>query len=66
MKNTRDIIDNMGRDAIAQKLGVALRRVDRARTEERIPASWYAGLCDLAGQDLPRHLFTFKGLEAGQ
>jgi hypothetical protein len=63
MKNTRDIIDNMGREAIAKKLGVALRRVDRARTEERIPASWYAGLCDLAGQDLPRHLFTFKGQE---
>ena len=66
MKNARDVIDNIGRDAIAQKLGVALRRVDRARTEERIPASWYAGLCELVGQDLPRHFFTFKGLGADQ
>ena len=66
MKNTREIIDTLGRDAIAQKLGVALRRVDRARTDERIAASWYAGLCELAGQDLPRNLFTFKGMEADQ
>jgi hypothetical protein len=66
MKNTREIIDTLGRAAIAQKLGVALRRVDRARTDERIAASWYAGLCELAGQDLPRHLFTFKGMEADQ
>ena len=64
MKTHRDIIETLGREAIAAKLGIALRRVDRARTENALPASWYAALCDLAGQDLPRHLFTFKGLDA--
>ena len=63
MKTTKEIIESIGRDAIASKLEVAPRRVDRARTEERFAASWYAGLCDLAGQDLPRHLFTFKGVD---
>ena len=62
MKTPRDIIETLGRDAIVKALGVAPRRVDRARTEDALPASWYAALCDLAGQDLPRHLFTFKGM----
>lgn len=60
METHRQIIETLGRDAIAAKLGVALRRVDRARTEKALPASWFAGLCELAGHDLPRHLFSFK------
>ena len=64
MKTHREIIETLGREAIAAKLGVALRRVDRARTEDALPASWYAGLCELAGHDLPRNLFTFKGASA--
>ena len=62
MENTRDIIEALGRDAIAERLQVAPRRVDRARTEPRIAASWYAALSEMAGQDLPRRLFTFKGI----
>jgi len=58
----RSIIDHCGRKEVAEKLGVALRRVDRARTEDRLPASWYAGMCMLAGEPLPWTLFTFKGL----
>ena len=63
MENTRQIIDTLGHDAIAAKLGVALRRVYRVRTEERIAASWYGGLCEMAGHDLPRRLFSFKGID---
>jgi len=63
MENHRDIIEALGRDAIAEKLGVAPRRVDRARTEACLPASWYAGLCELAGRDLPRSCFHFKGMD---
>ena len=66
MENTRQIIDTLGHDAIAAKLGVALRRVYRVRTEERIAASWYGGLCEMAGHDLPRRLFTFKGIDNDQ
>lgn len=63
MKTPREIIETIGRDAIAERIGAAPRRVDRARTERALPASWYAALCDMAGQDLPRQLFTFKGLD---
>jgi hypothetical protein len=61
--DSRAIITNLGRDVIAAKLGVAPRRVERARNEAALPASWYAGLCELAGHDLPRHLFSFKGMD---
>jgi predicted GIY-YIG superfamily endonuclease len=55
------LIDLLGRNEISKAIDVRPRRVDRARGEERLPASWWAGLCELAGYDLPRQLFTFKG-----
>lgn len=64
MNTPREIIDTLGREAIAAQLGVALRRVDRARTEDRLPASWYDGLREMAGRDLPPASFTFKRAES--
>ena len=63
MNKPAEIIDSLGIDAIAARLGVAPSRVLRVRHEQLIPASWYAGLSDLAGGDLPREAFTFAGIE---
>jgi hypothetical protein len=57
---SREIIDSIGRDRVAEALGVEAGRVRRALYEPQLPASWYAVLCDMAGQDLPRSAFTFK------
>jgi hypothetical protein len=63
MNTPREIINGLGRDQIVAALGVAPRRVDRARSQDALPASWYDGLCQLAGRDLPRHVFSFKYAE---
>ena len=65
MKTPREILDGIGRDRIVETLGVDKRRVNRAAYDDQLPALWYAALCDLAGQDLPRELFSFKGYDRG-
>ena len=60
MKTPQEIVVALGREVIAERLGVAVRRVDRVKTEKKIPASWYVGLSELHGEDLPRDMFTFK------
>ena len=60
MNTPRDILDSLGRERVAAAVGVDMRRVNRAALEDRLPALWYAALCDLAGRDLPRDRFTFK------
>ena len=62
MKTPREILDALGRDRIVERLGVDKRRVNRAAYEEKLPALWYAALSDMAGQDLPREAFSFKGM----
>jgi len=61
MKTSVTILDAIGRERIAAAVGVDIRRVNRAAYEPQLPAVWYAALCDLAGYDLPRNAFTFKG-----
>jgi hypothetical protein len=56
----REILNTLGRERVAAALGVTVLRVDRATNERRLPASWYDVLCELAGYDLPRTIFTFK------
>jgi len=63
MKTVPEIIDGLGHKAIAERLKTAATRVYRVRFETHIPASWYVVLSDMAGQDLPRNLFSFKGLD---
>lgn len=59
MKKPAEILDAVGHDAAAKKLGVAVSRVRRVCHEDLIPASWYVGLCDLAGRELPHDRFAF-------
>jgi hypothetical protein len=54
------IIYGIGAQRIATALGVRLTRVQRAAHERRLPAAWYAALCELSGRELPRELFAFK------
>lgn len=61
MNTPRDILDTLGREAVAVALDVNLRRVNRAALEEKLPALWYRKLCDMSGQTLPIECFTAKG-----
>jgi hypothetical protein len=65
MMKPADILDSLGRERVAAAIGVDMRRVQRAANEDRLPALWYAALCDLAGHDLPREVFTFKYADRG-
>ena len=56
----RTILDALGHEAVAQRLGVAIRRVRRAYDEPQLPALWYGTLREMAGRDLPLCMFTFK------
>jgi hypothetical protein len=51
-----------GLDAIAKRVGVKAPSARVMLSRGLIPASWYFALCDMTGQPLPRHLFSFKGL----
>ena len=65
MMKPADILDSLGRERVAAAVGVDMRRVQRAAFDDRLPALWYAALCDLAGHDLPRDAFTFKRAHQG-
>ena len=63
MKTPRQIIDSLGCEAIAARLGISASRIKRARFEDQMPAQWYLALCDMTGEALPESLFSFKGLD---
>jgi hypothetical protein len=64
MKTAQDIVDAVGRDAIRIRFGVKDRVIRSHVAEGQLPASWFAAMCEMTGQDLPRSLFTFKGVAA--
>jgi hypothetical protein len=70
MTNTPDtaasLLDEIGRDRIKARLGVADRVLQLCAQNNQFAASWYAALSDMAGRELPRRLFNFKGLEAAE
>jgi hypothetical protein len=66
METPAHIIDTCGEDAIIAAIGVDRKRVQKARREPQLPSLWFDALERLAGQPLPRHLFTFKGLDGGR
>lgn len=60
-----NIIDKLGSDKIAAKLGVSHHAVRYAKTVGSFPAAWFAvlqELCDEAKIDLPLDLFNWKGV----
>lgn len=63
MTNASDIIDALTVEAICERMGIKAGAVDKARKAGKLPSAWYAAACEMAGHDLPRHLFTFKGLD---
>lgn len=62
MKTASDIIETIGRDAILRTFGVKPRVLRHYGTTGQLPASWFDALERMAGRELPRHLFSFKGL----
>jgi hypothetical protein len=63
MKTASDIIDTIGAERVMSAVGVKKRRIDQARQDGRLPASWYHILEEMTGEALPRRLFTFKGID---
>lgn len=63
MKTAHDIIERAGREAVMDRFNVKVRVIQHHLANGRLPADWYAGLCELTGQDkLPLHIFSFKGI----
>jgi hypothetical protein len=58
-----EIIEYLGADAICSAVGVKPPAVRKAKNEKQFPAMWYHALERLAGGPLPRHLFSFKGVQ---
>ena len=63
MNTAHDIIERAGREAVMERFGVKMRVIQHHLANGRLPAEWYAGLCDMTGQvSLPLTLFNFKGM----
>ena len=63
--NAKDIIQQAGGvTVVADRFDAKVPYVRRLQYGGRLPAAWYAALCDMTSRDLPRSAFTFKGLEA--
>jgi len=56
-----DIINAAGRDRLKVKFGVKDRVLQIYAATNMLPAAWFDALENMTGQQLPRHLFTFKG-----
>ncbi len=63
MKTARDIIEQVGRDAIKDRFGVQDRVIRHNIARGVLPSDWYAALCEMAGQDLPRDAFSFRAMQ---
>jgi hypothetical protein len=60
MQTVADIINFVGRSRVEAAFGVSKRRVDQWIQFNAIPSLYFHGLERMAGQPLPRPLFTFK------
>ena len=62
MQTAHDIIAAAGgRQAVASAVNVSPENVTNLAGAGKLPAAWFAALERLTGEQLPRHLFTFKG-----
>lgn len=63
MNTAHDIIERAGREAVMERFNVNQRVIQHHLANGKLPAAWYAGLCDMTGQvSLPLTLFNFKGM----
>jgi hypothetical protein len=58
-----EILDFIGDEALAARVSVKSEAIRKARGKGKIPSLWYDACEQLAGRPLPRHLFSFKGME---
>ena len=61
METASDIISAAGRDRLKATFGVKDRVLQIYAATNMLPAAWFDALENMTGQQLPRHLFTFKG-----
>jgi len=69
MNEAREIVDLIGRDALASDLGVLSKTVSITAAAGRFPASWYIVINAAAakhGANVPLGLFNFKGVEVAK
>jgi hypothetical protein len=64
MQTPHDIINFIGRPAVAERLGITDDAIRLALRSGKLPAHWYHALEVMAGRPLPRDCFTFKGVTA--
>lgn len=61
--DARCLIDEIGRGALAQAVGVKLTTVSAAYVKNKLPAAWYLVVCQLAkqkGKKVSDGWFSFK------
>lgn len=59
------LIDYLGPEAIAKRIGVSLYAVRYAKTGGKLPSSWYAAVKEMADAEnipCPEAAFSFKGV----
>lgn len=61
METASQIIETIGRDRVMAAVGVQDGAVRKAIKDGVMPASWFDKMEQLAGQSLPRNVFSFKG-----
>ena len=64
MNTASEILDAAGRENLEARIGVKVRVIQHHASKGVLPASWFAALEEMTGKPLPRHLFSFKGLDA--
>ena len=62
METAHDIVDRIGRDRVAEMMGIQPSAVYEALRRNKLPSSWYLALCREVGQTLPAAAFAFKGM----
>ena len=64
LRTASEILDAAGRENLANRVGVKVRVIQHHASKGVLPASWFAALEEMTGKPLPRHLFSFKGIDA--
>lgn len=64
MKTPAEIVNFIGRDALASAVGVKQDAIRMALKSGRLPAAWYVACETLAGRPLPREAFTFREISS--
>ena len=62
METANDIVDHIGRERVADLMGIQPSAVYEALRRNKLPSSWYLALCREVGQTLPATAFAFKGM----